>query len=98
MNLYIADTDNQRVRKVSPNGIITTVAGTGNYTFDGDGGPATSFALNYPYAVTVDAAGNLYIADAITIEYARYLRAAHNDRSWQWKLWVLRRWRLSHEC
>ena len=63
-NLYIADTDNQRIRKVAPNGIITTVAGTGNYTYDGDGGPATSFALNYPYGVEVDTAGNLYIADA----------------------------------
>jgi uncharacterized protein (TIGR03437 family) len=63
-NLYIADTDNHRVRKVSVDGIITTVAGTGNARYDGDGGPATSFALNYPYGVAVDSAGNLYIADA----------------------------------
>jgi uncharacterized protein (TIGR03437 family) len=63
-NLYIADTDNHRVRKVSADGIITTVAGTGNARYDGDGGPATSFALNYPYGVAVDSAGNLYIADA----------------------------------
>jgi uncharacterized protein (TIGR03437 family) len=63
-NLYIADTDNQRIRKVAPNGIITTVAGTGNYRYDGDGGPATSFSLNYPYGVALDGAGNLYIADA----------------------------------
>jgi len=63
-NLYIADTDNQRIRRVAQNGIITTVAGTGDYRYDGDGGPATSFALNYPYGVAVDAAGDLYIADA----------------------------------
>lgn len=63
-NLYIADTGNQRIRKVAPNGVITTVAGTGDYRYDGDGGPATSFSLNYPYGIAVDGAGNLYIADA----------------------------------
>lgn len=63
-NLYIADTANQRIRKVTAStGIITTVAG--NYTegFSGDGGPATSAELAAPYAVVVDSAGNLYIAD-----------------------------------
>jgi sugar lactone lactonase YvrE len=62
-NLYIADTDNYRVRKVDRNGIISTVAGTGIYGFSGDGGPATSAMLAQPYAVVLDAAGNLYIAD-----------------------------------
>ncbi len=62
-NLYIADTDNHRIRKVSPGGIITTVAGTGEAGFSGDEGPATSALLNLPQSVTVDAAGNLYIAD-----------------------------------
>ena len=62
-NLYIAGNDG-RVRKVAPNGIITTVAGNGNSTYDGDGGPATSFSLNYPFGVVLDGAGNLYIADA----------------------------------
>ena len=62
-NLYIADTGNNRIRKVSPNGIITTVAGTGIAGFSGDGGPATQAQLNQPEGVAVDASGNLFIAD-----------------------------------
>ncbi len=62
-NLYIADFLNNRIRKVAPNGIITTVAGNGSAGYSGDGGPATSAALNGPSAAAVDAAGNLYIAD-----------------------------------
>ena len=63
-NLYIADTYNQRIRRVNAAGIITTVAGNGTYGFSGDGGTATSAELNYPYGVAVDSAGNLYIADS----------------------------------
>ena len=62
-NLYIADSGNNSIRKVAPNGTITTVAGNGTQGYSGDGGPATSAELNYPYGVAVDAAGNLYIAD-----------------------------------
>jgi uncharacterized protein (TIGR03437 family) len=67
-NLYIADTWNQRVRKVSRSGTIDTMAGSGpagmrNGAYGGDGGPATSARLNYPRGVAVDSAGNLYIAD-----------------------------------
>ncbi len=70
-NLYIADNGNQRIRKVSTNGIITTVAGSGvadanGYVkggFSGDGGPATSALFAQPFSVTVDSSGNLYIAD-----------------------------------
>ena len=62
-NLYIADEENHRIRKVSLGGIITTVAGTGTASFAGDGGSATAAALNFPTAVAVDAAGALYIAD-----------------------------------
>ena len=61
-NLYIADRDNNRVRKVA-NGIITTVAGNWTAGFAGDNGPATLAQLNIPYGVAVDSAGNLYIAD-----------------------------------
>jgi trimeric autotransporter adhesin len=61
-NLYIADFDNSRVRKVS-SGVITTVAGNGTQGFSGDNGPATNAQLMYPTAVAVDATGNLYIAD-----------------------------------
>ena len=63
-NLYIADTDAQRVRKVnSSTGIITTVAGTGAPGSGGDGGPATAATLNYPVGVAVDSGGNLYITE-----------------------------------
>ena len=62
-NLFIADTFNNRIRKVSANGTITTVAGTGARGLGGDGAPATAAQLNYPQAVAVDAAGNLFIAD-----------------------------------
>jgi sugar lactone lactonase YvrE len=62
-NIYIADTDNHCIRKVSVSAIITTVAGTGSGGYSGDGGPATSAKLNKPNAVFVDPAGNIYIAD-----------------------------------
>ena len=62
-NLYIADIDNQRVRKVDTSGNITTVAGTGTAGYNGDNIPATSAQLSDPEAVAVDGAGNLYIAD-----------------------------------
>lgn len=63
-NLYIADADNHRIRKVTPQGIITTVAGNGTAGFSGDGGPATSAQLNSPKGLAVDKLGNLYIADS----------------------------------
>jgi uncharacterized repeat protein (TIGR01451 family) len=62
-NLYIADTSNNRIRMVAPNGTITTAAGNGGNGYFGDGGVATSAMLNYPAGVGVDASGNLYIAD-----------------------------------
>ena len=75
-NLYIADTDNQRIRKVDAAGVISTVAGTGSFLggFSGDGGPATAALLSSPEGVAVDGAGNLFIAD-------RY-----NDRIRRWTL------------
>ncbi len=63
-NVYVADTYNHRVRRVTPDGTISTVAGNGTASFCGDGGPATSACLNHPGGLAVDAAGNLYIADA----------------------------------
>lgn len=62
-NLYVADTGNHRIRKISANGTISTVAGTGTAGFNGDGGAATSATLSAPAAVVVDAAGNLFISD-----------------------------------
>ena len=63
-NLYIADTANHRIRKLTPEGIITTVAGSGAVGYSGDGGPAAKAALFYPSWVLADAAGNLLIGDA----------------------------------
>ena len=62
-NLFIADTHNNRIRKVSPGGAISTVAGSAKFGFSGDGGPATSAELNGPTGVAVDSSGNLFIAD-----------------------------------
>ena len=62
-NVYIADYLNSRVRKVSTNGVITTIAGNGSFSYSGDGGPATSASLFFPSGVAVDSSGNVYIAD-----------------------------------
>ena len=62
-NLYVADVNNNRVRRVDSGCIITTVAGNGSYGYNGDGRPAVSAALASPTAVDVDDAGNVYIAD-----------------------------------
>jgi sugar lactone lactonase YvrE/pimeloyl-ACP methyl ester carboxylesterase len=62
-NVYVADAFNNRIRKVSPAGIITTIAGTENHHYNGDGIPATSATLSSPHAVAVDSLGNVYIAD-----------------------------------
>jgi sugar lactone lactonase YvrE len=62
-NVYFADRSNHRIRRVDTAGVISTVAGSGTASFSGDGGPATAASLYYPRAVTIDAAGNLYIAD-----------------------------------
>ncbi|MCI0462179.1 MAG: hypothetical protein L0Z62_34945, partial [Gemmataceae bacterium] len=67
--IYIADTWNQRIRKVVPTGVINTVVGSGpagmrNGGFSGDGGPATSARLNFPRGVAIDNSRNIYIADS----------------------------------
>jgi sugar lactone lactonase YvrE len=63
-NAYVADTLNQRIRRIDTAGTITTVAGNGVEGFSGDGGPALQAALNQPHGVAVDSAGNIYIADS----------------------------------
>src|SRR6185295_11891499 len=62
-NLYIADSGNNKIRRISTTGIISTVAGTGTAGFSGDGSLAINAQLNNPTGVSVDSAGNLYIAD-----------------------------------
>jgi hypothetical protein len=63
-NLFIAEEQNNRIRKVGTNGMIFTVAGNGTAGYSGDGGAATKANLNYPAGVALDAAGNLLIEDA----------------------------------
>jgi hypothetical protein len=63
-NVYIADTDNQRIRQVG-GGVIATAEGSGSQGYGGDGGPSTAAILNSPHGVAPDAAGNLSIADKL---------------------------------
>jgi len=63
--LYIADSGNRRIRKVTPDGTITTIAGTGEEGYGGDGGSALEAPIAFPAAITIDEEGNLYIADFI---------------------------------
>jgi len=65
-NLYFSDTFNNRIRRVDARtGVISTIAGNGDKGYSGDGGPATAAALNEPYGIALDCAGNLYIADRL---------------------------------
>ena len=62
-NLYVADTRNQRIRRIDTEGIITTIAGMGERGYSGDNGPAIKARLHDPASVAVDDEGNVYIAD-----------------------------------
>ena len=62
-NLLIADTYNDRIRKVGSDGIIQTIAGNGQEGYEGDGGPARAAKLNSPQSLAIDAAGRIYIGD-----------------------------------
>jgi hypothetical protein len=85
-NMYISDTGEycigpggDTIRKVEPDGTITTVAGTGEAGFSGDGGLATKAKLNNPFAVAVDREGNLYISG--TIGFAKWTKTASSPPS-----------------
>ena len=62
-NLLIADTHNHRIRRVAPDGTITTIAGTGEPSYAGDGGAATAAALNRPIDIECAEDGTMYVAD-----------------------------------
>jgi sugar lactone lactonase YvrE len=66
-NVFVADVENQRIRRISPDGIITTIAGNGTRGFSGDGGPAINAQLAYPSAVAISPQGYLLIADAFNV-------------------------------
>ena len=70
-NLFVADTGNHCVRRVSTSGIITTVAGTGQEGFSGDGAPAVNAKLDFPWGVALDSAGNLFIMDPFNFRVRR---------------------------
>ncbi len=72
-NVYIGEAIG-RVRKVAPDGTISTVAGTGTFGFSGDGGPATAAKLTLPSGLAIDGSGNLYIADRYNYRIRRVTR------------------------
>jgi sugar lactone lactonase YvrE len=63
-NLYFADQGNQRIRRIGADGTVSTVAGSGEAGFAGDGGNPNHAKLNYPSGVAIDATGNMYVADS----------------------------------
>jgi sugar lactone lactonase YvrE len=77
--IYIADTMNNVIRRVTPDGVITTVAGTGESGFEGDGGPAEQAKLNRPYGITMAPNGDLYIADTHNNRIRKVSRDAPTD-------------------
>ena len=62
-NVYVADAGNHRIRRIDRTGVITTIAGTGEAGYSGDGGPAGAARLRNPTGIAIDAAGHLYVAD-----------------------------------
>src|SRR5438067_3708012 len=71
-DLYFSDTFNNRIRRVDArSGVIGTVAGNGEKGYGGDGGPATAAALNQPYGIAVDRAGNIFVADRLNSRVRR---------------------------
>jgi uncharacterized protein (TIGR03437 family) len=62
-NLYVADYGNATVRKITPSGTISTIAGNGAYGYTGDGGPASKAQFGDPYAIAFDPAGNIFVSD-----------------------------------
>ena len=80
-NIYIADTYNHRVRKISPNGLVSTVAGDGSSGYSGDGGPAASARLNMPRGVAIDVPAACTSRTRLTTASARSQRAG-SSRPW----------------
>ena len=74
-NVYIADYGNHRVRMITRDGLIQTVAGTGEQGYSGDGGPATAAQLNGPYGIFLDSEDDLLIADSLN----HVVRRVSND-------------------
>lgn len=75
-NVYVADANGARIRRVDSAGMVTTFAGTGTAGAAGDGGPAVSAQLNWPTGLTVDSAGGLYVVDRNSFKVRRIALAA----------------------
>lgn len=82
-NLYVSDTPAQRVRRITPAGLISTVAGNGEAGYSGDNGPGASAQLNTPSGLDTDSAGNLYIADSLNQAVRRVTPAGVISTVWQ---------------
>ena len=82
-NVYLGDASNRRVRKITPAGVITSIAGTGIQGFSGDGGPATSAMLGRPFSLAIDASGNLYIADSANQSRATATQDSQATAAWR---------------
>ena len=78
-DIYISDSGNNRIRRVSPDGTISTIAGTGDYTPSGDGGPAIKAQLAYPLALAFDPFGNLYVAEEGSNSFGSSVRKIDTD-------------------
>jgi len=76
-NVYVADMANNRIRMITPSGVISTVAGNGNAGYTGDNGPATSATLNGPLGVAIDTANNIWIADTNNVVIREVNAATH---------------------
>ncbi len=84
-NLYFSDTFNNRIRRVdAKTRVISTVAGNGDKGYSGDGGPATAAALNEPYGIVLDRAGNIFIADRLNRRVRRTAAMADRRRAPDW--------------
>jgi uncharacterized protein (TIGR03437 family) len=64
-NLIVADTDNNRIRKIAPSGVISTIAGTGENISNGNNGPATAAGVSFPDALAVDPQGTIYFTEGV---------------------------------
>ena len=97
-NLFIAETGNQRIRKVDTNGIITTVAGNGIWGYSGDGGAATNASFLFPlmWRWTLPAICSLRIRQQSRPQSGH--QRHHHDGGWQWHDRLLRRRRPGHQC
>ena len=73
-SIYVADHNNNRIRKIDPNGIVSTVAGNGLFQNPTEGGPATSISVPHPVAVSADSFGNAYYVTAWNIDYCKIWR------------------------